>query len=330
MRELFPERNAGINRQLKCERGEPLPQSEIDRINRQLRGEIANYAEEPEEEQTIESIIRQVLIDYSIGDLSDDIYANLDGYLRNKSGSIATESFIEEIRKMHDLDEEEVIYALFCDLEQTRDNENYIFTACVLEEGISFHAFNTSNNEETPAVWYMTWDDVKEVVFVENAELGEEPNAYIIAEDPAFEVLYETCDSQRLYLKDNTYMTIPCLYFGNYNVTDFLNKLISECEGFFYYEDSYQEEEENYSNPIESNDSYKNATYQEEMMSYKNNVSQNREPIDIGILSRSEQYFLEYLKSSSNTSVDESIASLYGISTERAQQLKQYFNNNLN
>ena len=130
-------------------------------------------------EQTIESIIRQVLIDYSIGDLSDDIYANLDGYLRNKSGSIATESFIEEIRKMHDLDEEEVIYAFFCDYVQTQDNERYIFTTCILEDGMSFYAFNDTNDEEKPANWYVFWEDIKEVVFVKEAVLSDDPNAYI-------------------------------------------------------------------------------------------------------------------------------------------------------
>ena len=241
MRELTPEENARINRQLRGERGEPLSQSEIDRINRQLRGEIANYAEEPEEEQTIESAIRQILIDYSIGDLSDDIYANLDGYLRNKSGSIATESFIEEIRKMHDLDEEEVIYAFFCDYVQTQDNERYIFTTCILEDGMSFYAFNDTNDEEKPANWYVFWEDIKEVVFVKEAVLSDDPNAYIIANDPTFDI-YNTCDSQRLYLGDNTYMTIPCLYFGNYELTDFLNELVSKCVMFFQEEDSCQEE----------------------------------------------------------------------------------------
>ncbi len=279
-------------------------------------------------EQTIESIIRQVLIDYSIGDLSDDIYVNLDGTLRSKSGDYFDENLERNIKKSYNIDNESIIYAAFGHEVDTQDGQEYFFISIIFEDGILFSAFNTDNKEER-ANYYMYWNDIKEVVFVKDVALSEEPNAYIISNDPTFEVLYETCDSQRLYLQDNTYMIIPCLYFGNYNVTDFLNELVSECEGFFYYEDSYQGEEENYSNPIESNDSYKNATYQEEMMSYKNNVSQNREPepIDIGELSKSEQYFLEYLKSSSNTSVDESIASLYGISTERAQQLKQYIIN---
>lgn len=206
-------------------------------------------------EQTIESIIRKVLIDYSIGDLSDDIYANLDGYLKNKSGSIPTESFIEGIRKMHDLDEEEVIYASFCDYVQTQDNERYIFTSCILEEGISFYAFNSSNTQETPAKWNVTWDDIKEVIFVKEAALNEEPNAYIIANDPVFEVLFETCDSQRLYLSDNTYMTIPCLYFGDHNVTYFLNDLVSRCMMFSQGEDSYQEEEVSYKQSLSQDNS---------------------------------------------------------------------------
>ena len=513
MRELFPERNAGINRQLKCERGEPLPQSEIDRINRQLRGETTNYAEEPEEEQTIENAIRQILIDYSIGDLSDDIYANLDGTLRSKSGDYFDENLERNIKKSYNIDNESIIYAAFGHEVDTQDGQEYFFISIIFEDGILFSTFNANNKEER-ANYYMYWNDIKEVVFVKEAELSNDPNSYIIANDPTFDI-YNTCDSQRLYLKDNTYITIPCFYFASYELTDFLNELVSKCVVFFQEEDSYQEDEVSYNQSLpqdnspeieiikqilishsigslsddifvnidgylrnksgeylnedyeknlrewhgigetpiyaffyysvqtqddqdyiftscilkdgitflafkdnsdedvcswgvtwedignvtfleeakpndipnvytlendptfviysssisevfhlcsnedvyipstffgnyiltdflndivskcrdlsyqessssQDNNSYQSAYQQEEI---NDNVPQNTEPIDIGELSKLEQYFLEYLKSSSNTSVDQSIASLYGISTERAQQLKQYIIN---
>lgn len=514
MRELFPERNAGINRQLKCERGEPLPQSEIDRINRQLRGETTNYAEEPEEEQTIESVIRQILIDHSIENLSEDIFVNLDGCLRNESGNPLNVDFERNLMGWHEIDDDVFIYAFFYKLVHTKDDQNYIYTMCILEDGMSFYAFNDTNDEEKPANWYVFWEDIKEVISVAAATLSDDPNGYIIANDPTFDI-YNTCDSQRLYLKDNTYITIPCFYFASYELTDFLNELVSKCVVFFQEEDSYQEDEvscnqslpqdnspeieiikqilishsigslsddifvnidgylrnksgeylnEDYEknlrewhgigdNPIyaffyysvqpQDNQNYiftscilkdgitflafkdnsdedvcswgvtwedignvtfleeakpndipnvytlendptfviysssisevfhlcsnedvyipstffgnyiltdflndivskcRDLSYQESSSSQDNNsyqstyqqeeindnVPQNTEPIDIGELSKLEQYFLEYLKSSSNTSVDQSIASLYGISTERAQQLKQYIIN---
>ena len=268
-------------------------------------------------EQTIESIIRQVLIDYSIGDLSDDIYVNLDGTLRSKSGDYFDENLERNIKKSYNIDNESIIYAAFGHEVDTQDGQEYFFISIIFEDGILFSAFNTDNKEER-ANYYMYWNDIKEVVFVKDVALSEEPNAYIISNDPTFEVLFETCDSQRLYLQDNTYMIIPCLYFGNYNVTDFLNELVSECEGFFYYEDSYQEED--YDNQLRGNDFCEPSSYQQETKSY-NNVSQDRESIDITTLPKMEQFFIEYLKSNSNI-FDENIASLYGISFERAQQLK--------
>lgn len=240
MRELTPEENARINRQLRGERGEPLSQSEIDRINRQLRGEIANYAEEPEEEQTIESVIRQILIDHSIENLSEDIFVNLDGCLRNESGNPLNVDFERNLMGWHEIDDDVLIYAFFYNLVHTKDDQNYIYTMCILEDGMSFYAFNDTNEEE-PAKWYVPWVDIKEVISVAAATLSDDPNGYIIANDPTFEIC-NTCDSQRLYFQDNTYITIPCFYFASYELTDFLNELVSKCVVFFQEEDSYQED----------------------------------------------------------------------------------------
>ena len=296
----------------------------------------------------MEEIIRQIIIDQHIGELSDDIFVNIDGYLKNKSGKLLKGELEKKIRDQHGI-ADVPIYAFFCYSIKIQDNHNYIFVSSIFREGVAFSVFN---NDEKLSIGYIAWKDIKKVIFVEAERLIGYSNAYIITSDPTFD-LYKTYDSQRLYLQDNSYIIIPCLYFGNYNVVDFLNRLVSNYTIFYHENDSYNKGEMSYSNYPKNNNCYKKAIpckgeivdydtnifknniykapiYKEKTTNYKENIPKNIDLMDIGELSKLEQYFLDYLKNSTNTPIDESIASLYGISFERAQQLKQYFDGNLN
>ena len=65
------------------------------------------------------------------------------------------------------------------------------------------------------------------------------------------------------------------------------------------------------------------------MQSRKTNISNIRQNIRTVVqtttsqFSADEQYFLDYIKENPNTSIDESVVSLYGISLERALELQK-------
>ena len=237
---------------------------------------------------------------------------NIEGYLKNKSGEYLNEDYEKDLREWYGIGEIP-IYAFFYHSVQTQDDQDYIFTSCILGVGIVFLAFNNSNSNEAVCSWGVTWEDIRNITFLEDAKPNDIPNVSTLENDPTF-VIYSSSISEVFHLCSDVDVYIPSTFFGNYILTDFLNDIFSKCKDLSCQESSLSQD----------NNSYQ-STYQQEEIN--DNVSQNREPIDIGNLSQAEQYFLEYLKSSSNTSVGQSIASLYGISTERAQQLKQYIIN---
>lgn len=270
MRELTPEENARINRQLRGERGEPLSQSEIDRINRQLRGETANYTEEPEEEQTIENTISQLLIDYSIGNISDDIYVNINGSFKNKSGEILHQNMIDTLRVLHEINNDP-IYALF-NYYIEEGGQSYIFTTFIFERGISFYV----NLDEGQAQGKVYWEDIKKITFFRRATIySEDPESYFISNDPTFEI-YKTCDIYRLYLWHNNYIRLSCLYFCNYELTDFLNDLVSKCAVFFQKENSYQGKQISYNQSFSQKNSPEIEIIRQTLIDYSiGNLSDN-------------------------------------------------------
>ena len=295
-----------------------IANSSKDKSGRYVRQDIEESLFErgkASSQSEIESIIRQTLIDHSIDNLSNDIFVNTEGYLKNKSGEYLNEDYEKNLREWHGIGETP-IYAFFYYSVQTQDDQDYIFTSCILKEGIVFFAFNNSNSDEAVCSWGVTWEDIRNITFLEDAKPNDIPNVSTLENDPTF-VIYSSSISEVFHLCSDVDVYIPSTFFGNYILTDFLNDIFSKCKDLSCQESSLSQD----------NNSYQ-STYQQEETN--DNVPQNTEPIDIGELSKSEQYFLEYLKSSSNTSINESIASLYGISIERAQQLKQYFSNNLN
>ena len=256
-------------------------------------------------------IIRQVLMDHSIGSLSDGIFVNIDGYLRNKSGEYLNEDYEKDLREWHGIGETP-IYAFFYYSVQSQDDYEYFFTMCILEEGLSFYAFNDSDDRESS--WYVTWKDIREVSFAKTPNFDEVYNPYIITDDLTY-ILYNSYDSHILCLEDDKNMYISCLYFGNYILTDFLNDLVFKCKGL-----SYQK-----NNSLQSNDTYQNTYQQERYTNQNNNPSENKKRQDIGALSMDYQFFLDYLRDNPNTTIDESTVSIYNISIERANQLKEHF-----
>jgi hypothetical protein len=295
-----------------------IANSSKDKSGRYVRQDIEESLFErgkASSQSEIESIIRQTLIDHSIDNLSNDIFVNTEGYLKNKSGEYLNEDYEKDLREWYGIGEIP-IYAFFYHSVQTQDDQDYIFTSCILGVGIVFLAFNNSNSNEAVCSWGVTWEDIRNITFLEDAKPNDIPNVSTLENDPTF-VIYSSSISEVFHLCSDVDVYIPSTFFGNYILTDFLNDIFSKCKDLSCQESSLSQD----------NNSYQ-STYQQEETN--DNVPQNTEPIDIGELSKSEQYFLEYLKSSSNTSINESIASLYGISIERAQQLKQYFSNNLN
>ena len=256
-------------------------------------------------------IIRQVLMDHSIGSLSDGIFVNIDGYLRNKSGEYLNEDYEKDLREWHGIGETP-IYAFFYYSVQSQDDYEYFFTMCILEEGLSFYAFNDSDDRESS--WYVTWKDIREVSFAKTPNFDEVYNPYIITDDLTY-ILYNSYDSHILCLEDDKNMYISCLNFGNYILTDFLNDLVSKCKGL-----SYQK-----NNSLQSNDTYQNTYQQERYTNHNNNPSENKKRQDIGALSMDDQFFLDYLRDNPNTTIDEGTVSIYNISIERANQLKEHF-----
>ena len=257
-------------------------------------------------------IIRQVLMDHSIGSLSDGIFVNIDGYLRNKSGEYLNEDYEKKLRDWHEIGVIP-IYAFFYYSVQSQDDYEYFFTMCIFEEGLSFYAFNDSDDRESS--WYVTWKDIREVSFAKTPNFDEVYNPYIIPDDLTYILYKNSYDSHILCLEDDKNMYISCLYFGNYILTDFLKDLVSKCKGL-----SYQK-----NNSLQSNDTYQNTYQQERYTNHNNNPSENKKRQDIGALSMDDQFFLDYLRDNPNTTIDESTVSIYNISIERANQLKEHF-----
>ena len=247
-----------------------------------------------------EEIIRQVLIKHSISSLSDGIFTNMDGYLKNKSGEYLNEDYEKNLREWHEVGNTP-IYAFFYYSVQKQDDQNYTFTSCILKEGITFFAFK-DNSEEAVCSWGVTWKDIRDITFIEDAKPNDIPNVFTLENDPTF-VIYSSSISEVFHLCSNVDIYIPSTFFGNYILTDFLNDLVSQCKGLFY-QNTYQ---------------------QERYTNHNNNPSQNKKHQDIGALSMNDQDFLDYLRKNPNIIIDESTVSVYNISIERANQLKEHF-----
>lgn len=197
----------------------------------------------------MEEIIKQILIDQGIGELSDDIFVNIDGYLRNKSGNYTSRTFEAKIRGWHGIDKNEPIYALFYNTISTKETffvaaRTYHFSACIRGGGISFVGIVETDgwSKEENAAWEFSWDMIESISFknhvVPNDE-KENPNAFFIENDPSFSV-YDWCDSHILHFaEDNSYIYIPCLYFGNYIITDTLESLIAGYQNYLEQDNNY-------------------------------------------------------------------------------------------
>ena len=225
----------------------------------------------------MEEVIKQLLIDYNFDNLSDDIFVNLDGTLKNMSGECISEAVEKGIREHCGIDEEAIIYAIFGYTLETEDDQEYIFLSLVGEEGILFNAFNSTDNTKEEALLFLSWEEVRNITYDEAVNPNEDINGYIITNDPITEMYSSFC-GQIFHLQDNTYLYISCFYFANYELTNFLNDLFTSCQNFL-----------------------------------KENLSED------------DLLFLDYLRDNLETSIDESISSLYGITLERANELKQYF-----
>lgn len=254
-------------------------------------------------------IIRQTLIDHSIDNLSNDIFVNTEGYLKNKSGEYLNEDYEKDLREWYGIGEIP-IYAFFYHSVQTQDDQDYIFTSCILGVGIVFLAFNNSNSNEVVCSWGVTWEDIRNITFLEDAK----PNVFTLENDPTF-IIYSSSISEVFHLCSDVDVYIPSTFFGNYILTDFLNDLVSKCKGL-----SYQK-----NNSLQRNDTYQNTYQQERQTNHNNNPSENKKRQDIGALSMDDQFFLDYLRDNPNTTIDESTVSIYNISIERANQLKEHF-----
>lgn len=245
-----------------------------------------------------EEIIRQVLIKHSIGNLSDNIFVNIDGYLKNRSGSCLNEEYERSFRQWIGIDNA-LIYAFsYYDVQAYNGERNYTFTACILEEGIIFYAYDDSNSKEG-CLLKENWGGVKNVTYTERANPNEDnnPRAHTIPNDP-ISMVYGIFFSQIFHYENGTYLYVPSLYFGNQELTNFLNDLFTSC---------------------------KNSSFSKRRGLGYNKFSQNKKHQDIGVLSMNDQYFLDYLRDNPNTTIDESTVSIYNISIERANQLKEHF-----
>ena len=192
-----------------------------------------------------------------------------------------------------------MIYAFsYYDIQAYNGERNYTFTACILEEGIIFYAYDDSNSKEG-CLLKENWGGVKNVTYTERANPNEDnnPKAHTIPNDP-ISMVYGIFFSQIFHYENGTYLYVPSLYFGNQELTNFLNDLFTSC---------------------------KNSSFFKRRGLDYNKSSQNKKHQDIGALSMNDQYFLDYLRDNPNTTIDESTVSIYNISIERANQLKEHF-----
>lgn len=199
----------------------------------------------------MEEIIKQILIDQGIRELSDDIFVNIDGYLKNKSGNYTPRTFEAKIRGWHGIDKNEPIYAIFYNTISTEETffvaaRTYHFSACIRGGGISFVGIVETDgwSKEENAAWEFSWDMIESISFrnhvIPNDE-KENPNAFFIENDPSFRV-YDWCDSHILHFaENNSYIYIPCLYFGNYIITDTLESLIAGYQNYLEQDNNYYE-----------------------------------------------------------------------------------------
>ena len=128
-----------------------IANSSKDKSGRYVRQDIEESLFErgkASSQSEIESIIRQTLIDHSIDNLSNDIFVNTEGYLKNKSGEYLNEDYEKKLREWHEIGDIP-IYAFFYYSVQSQDDYEYFFTMCILEEGSSFYAFNDSDDRES-------------------------------------------------------------------------------------------------------------------------------------------------------------------------------------
>ena len=293
-----------INRELGVKKNS-LPQWEIDRINREL-----SNATIPKKEvtPTIESIIvaRKINLQQSLFQ-NCRIYTNVNGLLSYQMGD--NKLFINkeqenELRNLHQLDRNTTIYIIFY-TEKNINNTNYffenekkyIFSTCISENGISFVATPKTvlEHKDAKCYTYVHWKNLIEVSYT--ARIFKDSSA--MTNDPIF-LDNISVEGYTFHTPQNKF-NIPAIYFANYQGS--ISKTLNEIKSIF------------------QNDNLSNIS-----SSFSNDITKNSTTTSpLKRLTQDEEAFLNHLKENPNTSIDESITSLYGITLERANELKQYF-----
>ena len=184
--------------------------------------------------------IIQTIKDFGIDTLSNTIYTYKNGALRNGFGTQLDYNEEQDIRDWHDVDNNEIIYAVFTYRINTEANflrasGRLIFTSCIRRGGISFAGIIESEgwNKENDkcAGFAITWNNLRWVSFKENVTIrtiDREDNACCLRSDPAFNSLYtDGCwHCNVFHLSDGIELHFPTLYFSNYNIEDFINSII--------------------------------------------------------------------------------------------------------
>lgn len=193
----------------------------------------------------MENIIRNAIQECGLNNLTDGVYTNLDGYLRDNYGNIMPKNLEAKIRGEHDINKYKPIYAIFSQINKAEGDfwtaeRTYHSSCCILEEGITFrniiHTTGWDKEEDEEIKTFIGFNEIEQVTYEKIESDHNDGQSYLPP-------LRWDDHCLRFYLlESNEYYDIPLCYFAHYNISGVLNYIL-ECR-----ENSFQQDSEYYEN----------------------------------------------------------------------------------
>ena len=222
----------------------------------------------------MENIIRNAIQEFGLNNLTDGVYTNLDGYLRDNYGNIMPRNLEARIRGEHDLSKNEPIYAIFSEVKETEGDfwtakRTYHISSCILDVGITFrniiHTTGWDKEDEEVNV-FIGFHQIEQVTYEKIENDRNDGQSYLPP------LGWDDYCLRFYLLESNDYYDIPLCYFAHYNISGVLNYIL-ECR-----EHSFQQDNEYYENLYNEFDRLQKEEKYQELIDLTQEVSEQIPP----------------------------------------------------
>lgn len=186
----------------------------------------------------MENIIREAIKNHGLDKLKSGsdfwVYTNLDGVLKDSEGKVMPKEQEIDIRKRHNIDKKQPIYAIFHYIYTELGTKKIYYTSsCILNNGISLNSFNYTDaiinylngSDSGSARTSIKFSSIEKVTCEEigfDAETRNS-NAQNIPNDP---IIRGTHRMRFHILNEKDFISVSRLYFCNYDISEALNDLL--------------------------------------------------------------------------------------------------------